>query len=107
MKRVLLSSVAILSFSTAAFALDPIGPVNTSNVLRPAEPSAQAMADHKLYLKNLKAAGFKANDTSPIGPVNVNLVLRPDHSKVQNGRHWEGDNEKTRSPSRSDTAGWK
>jgi len=65
------------------------------------------MADHKLYLRNLKAAGFKANDTPPLGPVNVNLVLRPDHSKVQNGRHWEGDNEKTRSPSRSDTAGWK
>jgi hypothetical protein len=106
MKTFLLSSVAFVSLSTAALAFDPIGPVNTAAVLRPASPSAAALANHRLYVQNLRAAGFKPDDTSPIGPANTSLVLSPNHSKVPNGKHWEGDNAKTRSPSRSDSAGW-
>jgi hypothetical protein len=89
MKKFILVGSALL-ISTAAFAHNPIGPVNTAVVLRPAAPSEEAMATHRLYVQNLKAAGLYNSSTNPIGPVNTTVVLRPDHSKVPLGGHWSG-----------------
>jgi hypothetical protein len=105
MNRLVLVASALL-VSTAAFANDPIGPVNTRLVLNPAAPSEEAMAAHRQYVQNLKAAGLYKNSTNPIGPVNATLVLSPDHSKVPVGSHWSGETAATRSSSRSDSAGW-
>jgi hypothetical protein len=89
MKKFILVGSALL-ISTAAFALDPIGPANTTLVLRPAAPSEEAMATHRLYVQNLKAAGLYNSSTNPVGVTNTTLVLRPDHSKVPVGGHWSG-----------------
>jgi hypothetical protein len=106
MKKLILATLALL-VSTAAFAHDPIGPVNVSLVLYPRAPSEEAMATHRQYVQNLKAAGLYSNSTNPIGPVNTSLVLYPDHSKVPVGSRWSGDNATQRSSSRSDAAGWR
>lgn len=106
MKKFILVVSALL-ISTAAFAHDPIGPVNARLVLNPPDPSKEAMATHRLYVQNLKAAGLYNNSTNPIGPVNTTLVLYPDHSKVPAARHWVGETASTRSSSRSDAAGWR
>src|SRR5258707_6703662 len=84
MKKFILAGSALL-ISTAAFAHDPIGLAN-----RPAAPSEEAMATHRLYVQNLKAAGLYNSSTNPIGLANNTSVLRPDHSKVPLGGHWSG-----------------
>jgi hypothetical protein len=103
-KLVLVASALLVS--TAAFANDPIGPVNMRLVLNPAAPSEETMATHRQYVQNLKAAGLYNNSTNPIGPVNTTVVLSPNHSKVPAGSHWSGETAATRSVSRSDAAGW-
>jgi hypothetical protein len=65
------------------------------------------MANHRAYVKNLKAAGLDNNSTTPIGSVNTTVVMYPDHSKVRPGSHWSGETETQRSGSRSDSVGWR
>jgi hypothetical protein len=105
MKKSVLVGSALL-ISSAAFAYDPVGPTNTTLVLRPAAPSEEAMATHRRYVQKLKAAGLYNSSTNPVGPTNTTLVLRPDHSKVPAGSHSSGDAATQRSSSRSDAAGW-
>lgn len=99
MKKMILAGVFALLASTAAFAHDPIGPVNTAAAMSNPEPDASALANHRLYVQNLKDAGLLDNKTNPIGPVDTIAAMFPNHSKVPLGQHYVGARYGQRDPS--------
>lgn len=81
MKKFFLIGAALAALTTGAQAFTPIGAVDTTVVMFPAAPSAEQLANHKLYVQNLKDAGLYTT-ASANWVVNTSAAMFPDHSKV-------------------------
>ena len=99
MKKLFLSAACLVALSIPAVAAPAPWEADTRPLMFPAAPSAEALANHKFYVRNLIAAGFKADDTSGTYVVDTRPLMFPDHSKVGRTAHYKGAPAELRDPS--------
>jgi hypothetical protein len=101
-KLLALAVLATAAFAAPASAENPgtyAGYVDVRPLMAPEAPSAEALANHKLYVANLKAAGFTDTTVPYAGYVDTRPLMAPDHSKVGKTAHYKGAPANPRDPS--------